>query len=90
MEQGLTFAGKQVKELAIVELRVPSFTFGNQEQVNEFVEKATEIVYRAAAGKLSKEQIWVNAVYAVDGIWGIAGKAYTNEELGQAIQEAAA
>jgi len=90
MEKGLTFAGKKVTDLAIVELRVPSFTFGSQEQRNQFVETVTERVFKAASGKLSKEQIWVNAVYAVDGIWGIAGKAYTNAELGQAIQKAAA
>jgi len=27
--------------------------------------------------------------YAVDGAWGIAGKAYTNADLGQAIGAAA-
>jgi phenylpyruvate tautomerase PptA (4-oxalocrotonate tautomerase family) len=89
VEQGLTFSGKQVDSIAIIELKVPSFTFGTQDQKNEFVQKATESVLRAANGKLAKEFIWVNAVYAVDGLWGIGGKAYTNSELGQAIQQEA-
>ena len=28
---------------------------------------------------------YVNVTYAVDGTWGIAGRAYTNDELGTAI-----
>jgi hypothetical protein len=31
----------------------------------------------------------VNVTYAVDGTWGIAGKAYTNDDLGSAIAGAA-
>jgi phenylpyruvate tautomerase PptA (4-oxalocrotonate tautomerase family) len=89
VEEGLTFSGKDVNSIAIVELRVPSFTFGTQQQRDEFVQKATDIILRSTAGKLPKELVWVNAVYAVDGLWGIAGKAYSNAELGQAIQTAA-
>jgi hypothetical protein len=47
-------------------------------------------VLKATDGKLPIENIWVNAVYAVDGIWGIGGKAYTNEQLGEAIGKATA
>lgn len=87
--QGQTFSGKEVRDIAVVELRVPSFTFGTQELKNQFVERATEAVLAAAEGKLSKQQVWVNAVYTPDGFWGIAGKAYSNAELGQAIQSSA-
>lgn len=89
VEKGLTFAGKEVKDIAIVELRVPSFAFGTQEQKTAFVERVTDIVLKATDNKLPIDQIWVNAVYAVDGLWGIAGRAYTNEDLGNAISEAA-
>lgn len=89
IDQELTFSGKQVTPLAIVELKVPAFTFGTQEQKNLFVQEATEIVFKNCGGKLSKKSIWVNAVYAVDGLWGIEGKAYSNEELAQAVQKAA-
>lgn len=89
VEEGLTFSGKQIDAIAIVELRVPSFTFGTQEQKDEFVQRATDIVLLATNDRLSRENIWVNAVYAVDGLWGIAGKAYSNKALEQAIQAAA-
>ncbi|MGR6873125.1 4-oxalocrotonate tautomerase [Pseudomonas sp. HK3] len=89
VEEGLTFSGKRINPIAIVELRVPSFTFGTQRQKDGFVEVVTDIVLDATAGKLAKTSIWVNAVYAVDGLWGIAGKAYTNDELRQGIQQAA-
>lgn len=88
VERGLTFSGKQLNALAIIELRVPSFTFGTQQQKDLFVQQATNIMLRATEGKLPKEFVWVNAVYAVDGLWGIAGKAYSNVELEQAIQAA--
>jgi phenylpyruvate tautomerase PptA (4-oxalocrotonate tautomerase family) len=89
VEKGLTFSDQQVKDIAIVELRVPSFVLSTQEQKNEFVKRVTAIVQKAAGDKLAIENIWVNAVYAVEGVWGIAGKAYTNEELGAAIGKAA-
>lgn len=89
VEQGLTFANLQVTDIAIVELRVPSFALSTQEQKKQFVTRVTDIVKKAAGGKLTSEQIWVNAVYAVDGMWGIGGKTYTIEELGDAIGEAA-
>ncbi len=89
VEQGLTFTDQQAKDIAIVELRAPSFTFATQEQKSQFVERATAIVLNATNGALPQENIWVNAVYAVDGIWGIGGKAFTNEQLGEAIAEAA-
>ncbi len=89
VEKGLTFANLHVTDIAIVELRVPSFALGSQEQKDQFVSRVTDIVRKATDGKLANEQIWVNAVYAVDGMWGIGGKAYTIEELGQSIGEAA-
>ena len=88
MDPDITFSGLKASPIAVVELRVPSFTFGTQEQKDSFVQKATDIILDATNGKLPKESIWVNAVYAVDGLWGIAGKAYTNEQLGAAIQHA--
>ena len=88
MDPDITFSGLKASPIAVVELRVPSFTFGTQEQKDNFVQEATNIVFDATNGKLPKESIWVNAVYAVDGLWGIAGKAYTNDQRGVAIQQA--
>jgi len=89
VEKGLTFSNQQVADLAIVELRVPSFALSSQEQKDQFVKRVTDIVEKAAMGKLKPDQIWVNAVYAVEGLWGIAGKAFTNQEMGEAIGKAA-
>lgn len=89
VDKDLTFSGGEVCPLAIVELRVPSFTFGTQSQKDQFVRKATDIVFNACEGKLPRNSIWVNAVYAVDGLWGIGGKAYTNEALAEAITRSA-
>ena len=88
MKRSLTFAGLKNKPIAVVELRVPSFTFTTQAQRDSFVAEVTSLVLTAADGKLDKTSVWVNAVYAVDGLWGIGGKAYTNEQLGEAIQQA--
>lgn len=88
IDPDVTFAGLAPAPIAVVELRVPSFTFGTQEQKTRFVQDVTDIVLTHTEGKLAKESIWVNAVYAVDGLWGIAGKAYTNEQLGNAIHAA--
>ena len=57
------------------------------DQRQQFVSRVTKMVQEETS--LPIEQIWVNAVYAVEGMWGIAGKAYTNEELGEAIGKAA-
>ena len=52
-----------------------------------YVEEATNIVHEASGGKLPKEFIWVNVLHAIDGTWGIAGKAMTNEDLGKAVSK---
>lgn len=83
-----TFAGLENSALAIVELKLPAFTFATQDQRDQFVHQVTELVLKYTDGKLPREKIWVNAVYAVDGFWGIAGKAYTNEQLQTSIQQA--
>lgn len=85
--QGRSFAGLTAKNIAIVEMRVPGITFGERAQKDEFVAGATAIVEKATGGKLPKQNIWVNAVFAVDGIWGIGGKNYSNAELGEALSK---
>lgn len=89
VEKGLSFSNLEPADIAIVELRAPGFALESQEQKEQFVSEVTQIVLRATAGKLPIEQIWVNMVYAVDGMWGIGGKAYTNADLGAAIGAAA-
>ncbi len=83
--KGLTFAGGKPENIAIMELKAPAFALESDQQKVQFVTNVTQAIYVACGGKLSKDHIWVNAVYAVDGLWGIAGKAYSNIELGAEI-----
>ncbi len=83
---GCNYAGGSAQSLAVVELKVPAVTFPTQEIKAAFVREATDLIDELKAGTHPRERTFVNVVHAVDGIWGIGGKAYTNEELGQAIQ----
>jgi hypothetical protein len=82
---GSTYSGLQETPVAIIEWMTPSFAFTSREIQIAYVEAATEIVYQACGGKHPHERIWVNLTHAVDGMWGIAGKAFTNEGLGLAV-----
>lgn len=82
-----TFAGLKQTPVAIVEWLTPSFAFAARDIQASYVAEATQIVFDACDGKHPKEKIWVNLKYAVDGMWGIGGKAYTNEELGAAAAQ---
>ena len=72
-----TFAGLKPTAVAIVEWLTPSFAFPTREIQQAYVKEATQIVFDACEGKHPREQIWVNLKYAVDGMWGIGGVAYT-------------
>jgi hypothetical protein len=82
-----TFSGAKELAAAWVEWKVPSFAFATREIQLGYIDEATTIVHEASGGKLPKEHIWVNVVHAVDGAWGIAGKAMTNAELGAAVSK---
>lgn len=80
-----TFSGMKETPIAVVEWKTPSFAFSSREIQLGYIEEATNIVHEMSGGKQPKEHIWVNVTHAVDGTWGINGKAYTNAELGEAI-----
>jgi hypothetical protein len=83
---GSTYSGLQPTPVAVIEWLTPSFAFVSREIQIAYVQAATEIIYEACGGKHPRERIWVNLTHAVDGMWGIAGKAYTNEDLGLAVK----
>lgn len=83
--KGETFAGGEPANIAIVETLVPSFALISQEQKKAYIAEVTEIILRASEGRVERDRVCVNVVYPVDGLWGIAGKAYTNAELGDAL-----
>lgn len=82
-----TFSGSKEAPVAFIEWKVPSFAFASREVQISYIEEATNIVHEMSGGKLAKDHIWVNVVHAVDGAWGIAGKAMTNDELKEAVSQ---
>ena len=86
--QGETFAGGKPANVAIVETVVPSFALATPEQRATYIREVTEIIVSASSGRVERDRVYVNVVNPVDGLWGIAGKAYTNAELGEAISTA--
>lgn len=87
IEKGRSFAGGKPDDIVIIELKVPSFVLASLEQKQAFVAQTTDLVVKASGGRQPKNRIYVNMVYAVDGLWGIAGKTYTNAELGEAVSK---
>lgn len=85
-----TFSGGKPADIAVFELKVPSFVLPTQELRDAWISEGTTIIEAAAEGRLRREQIFANVSYAVDGGWGIAGEAYSNSALGAAVAAAAA
>lgn len=82
-----TFSGSKEASVAFIEWKVPAFAFATREIQTGYIAEATEIIHDMSGKNLAKDNIWVNIVHAVDGAWGIAGKAMTNAELGEAISK---
>jgi hypothetical protein len=82
-----TYSGSREARVAFIEWKVPSFAFATREIQLGYVEEATNIIHEMSGGKHPKELIWVNVLHAVDGSWGIAGKAMTNAELREAVSK---
>jgi hypothetical protein len=88
VDQGRTFAGSRESPVVFVEWKLPSFVFVDREIQVGYVAEATEIVHEISGGTHPKERIWVNVVHAVDGSWGVAGRAMTNEQIALAAANA--
>lgn len=82
---GRTFSGLEPTAVAVVEWLTPSFAFATREVQEAYVLEATDIVQDACGGRLPRSSIWVNVKHAVDGTWGIAGTAFTNAALREAL-----
>jgi len=88
-EPSATYVGGEPQSLAIVELKVPSVTFRERATQQTFIDEVTSLIDELKAGEHPKSRTFVHVIHALDGAWGIAGHAYTNAELGQAIAAAA-
>lgn len=87
-EEAAAYVAGGPGSLAVIEVKVPSVTFRDRPSQQKFVAAVTDAIDQHKAGDHPKSRTFVNVTYAVDGAWGIAGKAYTNEELGAAIAAA--
>jgi phenylpyruvate tautomerase PptA (4-oxalocrotonate tautomerase family) len=85
---GSSYSGLKAAPVAIVEWLTPSFAFATRAIQTAYVAEATEIIHEASGRRHPRENIWVNLKHAVDGMWGIGGKAYTNAELGELVAQA--
>lgn len=83
-------AGGKPIDAAFIELKLPAIALATSEAKAAFIDRATTLVEQAADGRLKRDHIWASIVYAADGAWGIAGRAFNNDDLVLAIQDAAA
>jgi len=89
LSEGRIYTGGHAEKAVFVELKVPSVTFGSQEQRQGFVDDVNSILNELTHGTYPKDKTFVNITYAVDGSWGVADKAWTNAELGEAAARGA-
>jgi len=83
------FSGGEPASAAFVELKLPEIALATPQAKQAFIEAATDVVEHACEGRLPRERIWTNIVYAAEGSWGIGGRAYAHTDLMEAIQTAA-
>jgi hypothetical protein len=80
-----TFVGGHNQSLAVIELKVPPGTFSSQTVLDQFVMEATDIVDELGTGTHPRARTFVNITHALEGSWGVSGRAYTSDQLGEAI-----
>jgi len=89
LPKGRTYSGGKPTDIAVFELKVPSFVLPTQELKDAWIGEGTDIIEQAAKGRVKRANIYASVSYAVDGAWGIGGTAYSNSELGSAVATAA-
>jgi len=83
--EGASYVEGRPQSLAVIEVKVPSITFANAAVQQAFIERVTNVIDELRAGEHPRNRTFVYVSYAVDGAWGIGGKAYSNADLGVAI-----
>lgn len=83
-----TFSGMVETPVVFIEWKMPSFAFVDRRIQQGYIEEATRIVHEASGGRQPREHIWCNIVHAVDGGWGVGGRALTNQELRESLAKA--
>ncbi|MEU6585231.1 hypothetical protein [Nocardia sp. NPDC046763] len=83
------YAGGENQPIVMVELKLPNIGLPDPDARAAFITAATDIVAGLTAAGHRREDIWVNILNALDGAWGIGGRAYTGEALIAAVTAAA-
>ena len=83
------YAGGTNRPVVMVELKLPDIGLGTLEARAAFIAAATEIIDRLTIEGHDPGNTWVNILNALSGGWGIAGVAYTGEDLLKAASAAA-
>ena len=86
--KGRTFSGGARTDIAVFELKVPSFVLPTQELKDAWIGEGTDIIEQATKGRIKREHIYANVSFAVEGACGIGGVAYNNSDLGSAVAAA--
>ncbi|WP_327000105.1 hypothetical protein OHA72_33875 [Dactylosporangium sp. NBC_01737] len=89
VEPGDVYAGGANRPLVVVKLEIPNIALGSVELRAAFIRAATEIVQACAVPSHEPENTWVTIFNAPDGGWGIAGRAYTGDDLIASLTAAA-
>jgi phenylpyruvate tautomerase PptA (4-oxalocrotonate tautomerase family) len=79
------FGGGVNRPLLLVELKLPNIGLGSLEQRAAFIAAATDVCDELTVPEHRRTDTWVNILNAADGAWGIAGRAYTGQELIDAL-----
>jgi len=85
LPKGRVAAGGKGDRVVRIQLLTPQHAL-TQEQRAAITAGMTAIVGELAADASVRERTWVLFSEAVDGGWGIAGKAYTNADLAAAVR----
>lgn len=89
VEETASFVGGAPQSLALIELNLPAIALRERAVQQQFVERVTTLVDELKAGSHPRARTFVHVSHGIDGGWGIAGKAYTSADLGEAIAAAA-
>jgi phenylpyruvate tautomerase PptA (4-oxalocrotonate tautomerase family) len=84
------YAGGGNRPVVMVELKLANIGLPTVEARAAFIAAATDIVDSLTVTGHARENTWVNIVNAPDGGWGIAGAAYTGDDLIAAVAAGAA
>jgi hypothetical protein len=83
------YAGGTNRPVVVVRFDLPNIGLGSVDMRAAFIKAATQIVQECSVPWHRPEDTWVNIFNAPDGGWGIAGRAYTGDDLVAEITVAA-